>query len=208
MRKWAWILLLVLVVLPLGILSIGTQVAVAFGLLGGAQTARALDRGSAPGLTRGTALLAVAGQGLESTWSNPTSWLVQYNPLTLGTVDDLRALALVVGQATSALPPAAALGEAAVGFGGTTPLVQGSTVSLEQLPGLVEPSTSLYRSLAGLESALAGVPDTGLIGSRVGPRAQDLSTPRLGSCRRSPGRSPQPCADFRRRWAPTGRGTT
>ena len=81
------------------------------GIVGLAQTGLAARARDSAGLERGTATLRAAAGILDLTWSSPAARVLEYNPMTLGAMDDLRASAHALAIGSRALDPLAAGGQ-------------------------------------------------------------------------------------------------
>ncbi|MCU0262522.1 MAG: DUF4012 domain-containing protein [Candidatus Nanopelagicales bacterium] len=156
------------------LIAIGTQLAALTAVVGLAQTALATRSQDSAGLERGTSTLRVAARVLDATWSSPVARLLEYNPVTLGAVDDLRASAHAIAVGSRALDPAAQVGATILGFDTTTPLISGAGIDTTRLPDLVEPTAELHDVLAATQVALGEVRGTGLLGRPVGAVAGSL----------------------------------
>ena len=159
---------------PLALVAIGTQIAALTGIVGLAQTALAARAQDSAGLERGTSTLRVAARFLDATWSSPVARVLEFNPVTLGAVDDLRASAHAVAVGSAALGPAAQMGATVLGFDATTPMISGTTIDTTRLPDLAGPTADLHDALAATQVALAQVPGTGPLGRPVGAVADSL----------------------------------
>ncbi len=170
MRRRGWLALVL--VAPLFVLAMGTQIAAITGLLGVAQAGLAGRARDTAGLDRGIATVQVAGTILERTWSSPAAWLLEYNPITLGAVDDLRSSARAIATSTRVLEPAAQIGTAALGFDGATPIISGTTIDPLRVADLAEPVSQLHSALAETEQALSQVDGSGPLGRPIGVLAE------------------------------------
>ena len=169
MRRRGWLTLIL--VAPLIVLSIGTQLAVITGLVGVAQSALAGRARDSAGLDRGIATVQVASDILDRTWSSPAAWLLEFNPMTLGAVDDLGASARAIAVGARALDPLAQIGTAAIGFDGAPPIISGTTFDPVRVEDLGEPVSMLHSALADTEQALSLVNGSGLLGRPIGTLA-------------------------------------
>ena len=169
MRRREWLTLLV--VSPLIVLSIGTQLAAITGLVGVAQSALAGRARDSAGLDRGIATVQVASDILDRTWSSPAAWLLEFNPMTLGAVDDLGASANAIAVGTRVLDPLAQIGTAAIGFDGAPPIISGTTVDPLRVADLAEPVGELHSRLTETELALSLVDGSGPLGRPIGSLA-------------------------------------
>ena len=169
MRRREWLTLLV--VSPLIVLSIGTQLAAITGLVGVAQSALAGRARDSAGLDRGIATVQVASDILDRTWSSPAAWLLEFNPMTLGAVDDLGASANAIAVGTRVLDPLAQIGTAAIGFDGAPPIISGTTVDPLRVADLAEPVGELHSRLTDTELALSLVDGSGPLGRPIGSLA-------------------------------------
>ena len=169
MRRREWLTLLV--VSPLIVLSIGTQLAAITGLVGVAQSALAGRARDSAGLDRGIATVQVASDILDRTWSSPAAWLLEFNPMTLGAVDDLGASANAIAVGTRVLEPLAQIGTAAIGFDGAPPIISGTTVDPLRVADLAEPVGELHSRLTDTELALSLVDGSGPLGRPIGSLA-------------------------------------
>jgi hypothetical protein len=172
MHKRGWLVLLLLS--PLMLIAIGTQVAALTGIVGFAQTALAARSQDSTGLERGTSTLRVAARILDVTWSSPAARVLEYNPMTLGAVDDLRASAHAIAVSSRALGPAAQVGATILGFDATTPMITGTTIDTTRVPDLAAPTSELHAALAATQTSLEQVAGTGLLGRPVGAVADSL----------------------------------
>jgi hypothetical protein len=173
MRRRGWLSLILLS--PLAVLVLGTQVAALTGLVGATQTALAgRDRDSA-GLERGLGTIGTAAAILDRTWSSPAARVLEYNPMTLGAMDDLRASAHALAVGTQALDPLAEIGATAVGFDGEPPIVSGTTIDPLRAEALAVPVAEVHSALAATGVALAAVEGTGVLGRPIGAAADSLA---------------------------------
>ncbi|MCU0284458.1 MAG: DUF4012 domain-containing protein, partial [Candidatus Nanopelagicales bacterium] len=149
-------------------MTIGTQLALVAGLVGGIQLGMAARSRDGGGLETG-ARIVQAGTGLlAAVWSAPTTQLLRWNPLMLGGVDDAAAAAETLDAAAGALPPLAQIGAAARGFDGEAPLIAGTTIDTDRLGDLAEPAAAAHASIAAARDAAFRVPGTGLLGRPIG----------------------------------------
>ena len=169
MRRRGWLTLIL--VAPLIVLSIGTQLAVITGLSGVAQSALAGRARDSAALDRGIATVQIASDILDRTWSSPAAWLLEFNPMTLGAVDDLGASANAIAVGTRVLDPLAQIGTAAIGFDGAPPIISGTTVDPLRVADLAEPVGELHSRLTETELALSLVDGSGPLGRPIGSLA-------------------------------------
>jgi hypothetical protein len=154
MRRRGWLALILLA--PVVVLVIGTQVAALVGLVGVAQTALAgRDRDSAA-LDAGLGTILTATDILDRTWSSPAAKLLEYNPVTLGAMDDLSASVHALAVGARALEPLAEMGTAAVGFDGEPPIVTGTTIDPLRAEQLAPQVAAVHEALAATGSPLPG----------------------------------------------------
>ena len=172
MRRRGWLALILLS--PLAVLAIGTQVAALIGLVGLGQTALAGRARDSAGLERGLTTLQAGAEILDRTWSSPAARLLEYNPMTLGAMDDLRGSAHALAVATQALEPLAEIGATAVGFDGTPPIATGTTIDPVRVAELEAPIGEVHDALTATGIALADVEGTGLLGRPIGALADSL----------------------------------
>lgn len=166
MRTRGWLAMILLA--PLAVLAIGTQIAVMTGLVGVVQTALAGHSRDSAGLERGLATVRAGADILDRTWSSPAARVLEYNPMTLGVVDDLRGSVHALALGTRTLEPLAVIGATAVGFDGEPPMVSGTTIDTTRIPALAGPITELHDALTTTEGALAQVQGSGPLGRPVG----------------------------------------
>jgi hypothetical protein len=172
MHRRGWLVLLL--VAPLALIAIGTQIAALTGLVGLAQTGLAARARDSVGLERGTATLSTAAGILDLTWSSPAARVLEYNPMTLGAMDDLRASVHALAVGSRALDPLAKVSSQVLGFDATTPMISGTTIDTTRLPALAEPTAALHDALAAMQDALTAVRGTGPLGRPVGAVADSL----------------------------------
>jgi hypothetical protein len=173
MRRRGWLTLILLA--PLALISIGTQMAALTGLVGVAQTAIAGRARDSAGLERGLGTIQSAAKVLDLTWSSPATRVLEYNPMTLGAMDDLRAAAHALAVSTQVLDPLAEIGTAAVGFDGEPPIVTGTTIDPLKVEDLALPVAAVHEALAATGEALAEVTGSGPLGRPIGAVADSLS---------------------------------
>lgn len=173
MRRRGWLALILLA--PLAVLAIGTQLAALTGLVGLGQTALAGRARDTAGLERGLGTVRAGAEILDRTWSSPVARLLEYNPMTLGAMDDLRGSAHALAVATEALEPLAEIGTTAVGFDGTPPVAKGTTVDPVRVAELAAPVAQVHDALAATGMALADVEGSGLLGRPIGAVADSLA---------------------------------
>ncbi len=109
MHRRGWLALILLA--PLALISLGTQVAAMTGLAGAAQAALAGRARDSAGLERGLATIRAGADILDRTWSSPAARVLEYNPMTLGAMDDLRGSVHALAVGTTALDPLAEIGD-------------------------------------------------------------------------------------------------
>lgn len=122
---------------------------------------------SAASLDRGAHTLQTAADLGRLTWTSPAANLLELNPLTLGFVDDAGRMAEAVAVGAQSLTPLAQLGAIALGFDGEPKIMSGSTVNLEALPALEQPTADLNAALERTEQALSEVDGDGPLGRPV-----------------------------------------
>jgi hypothetical protein len=169
-RGWLAIALLA----PFALVAIGMQVAALLGIVGVAQLALGGRSRDSADVAAGAATLQRAAQALDRAWSSPPARLLALNPLTLGAVDDLRASAHALAQASAGLTPLAAIGTEVLGFDGEPPMISGTTIDVTRVDELAQPVTALHAALLDTRTALAEVPGTGLLGRPIGAIADSL----------------------------------
>jgi hypothetical protein len=172
MRWRGWLGLLLLA--PLAVVAIGTQVAVLAGAVGGIQLGLATRARDGAALQAGVRTVQAATGVLAASWSAPTTTALRWNPMTLGAVDDLADAARAVDIAAEALAPLAEAGAAAIGFDGDAPIISGTTIDTARVADLAEPVAEAHADLAAARDAAARVPGTGLLGRPVGWIADSL----------------------------------
>ena len=173
MRRRGWVTLILLA--PLALIAIGTQVALLTGLVGVAQTALAGRARDSAGLDRGLGTIRTAANILDRTWSSPAARVLEYNPMTLGAMDDLRASVHALAVSTEALDPLAEIGTATVGFDGEPPIVNGATIDPLKAAALAGPVADVHAALAATGTALAEVQGSGPLGRPVGAVADSIA---------------------------------
>ena len=173
MRRRGWVALILLA--PLALIAIGTQVALLTGVVGMTQTALAGRARDSAGLDRGLATIRTAAKVLDLTWSSPATRVLEYNPMTLGAMDDLRASVHALAVSTDALDPLAEIGTAAVGFDGEPPIVNGATIDPLKAAALAGPVTDVHAALAATGTALAAVEGSGPLGRPIGAVADSIA---------------------------------
>ena len=166
MRRRDWLALILLA--PLAIICVGTQVAGVVGLVGVAQSAIAGRARDSAGLERGIATIRTAADILDLTWSSPAARILEYNPMTLGAMDDLRGSVHALAVGTDVLEPLAEIGVTAVGFDGAPAIISGTTIDPLQAEGLAEPLAEVHAALAATGTALVAVEGSGVLGRPVG----------------------------------------
>jgi len=173
MRRRGWLVLALLA--PLAVIAIGTQVAALTGLVGVAQTALAGRSRDGAGLERGLGTIRTAADVLDRTWSSPAARVLEYNPMTLGAMDDIRRSVHALAVGTRALEPLAEIGSAAVGFDGQPPIVSGTTIDPLKAEALARPVSEVHAALAATGAALAEVDGSGVLGRPIGAVAQSVA---------------------------------
>ena len=173
MRRRGWVALVLLA--PLALIAIGTQVAVLTGLVGVAQTALAGRARDSTGLDRGLGTIRVAADILDRTWSSPAARALELNPMTLGAMDDLQASVHALAVSTQALEPLAEIGTQAVGFDGEPPIVTGTTIDPLKAEELAGPVAAVHGALAATGDALAEVEGSGPLGRPIGAVADSVA---------------------------------
>ncbi len=173
MRRRGWLALILLA--PVAVLILGTQVASLLGLVGVVQTALAgRDRDSAA-LDSGLGTIRAAANILDRTWSSPAATLLEYNPMTLGAMDDVSASVHALAVGAQALEPLAEIGTAAVGFDGEPPIVSGTTIDPARAEQLAPAVSAVHQALAATGAALAEVEGSGPLGRPLGDVADSLA---------------------------------
>jgi len=173
MGRRGWIALLLLS--PLVVLSIGTQLAALTGVVGLVQGALAGRARDSAGLERGVSTIRAAAEILERTWSSPAARVLEYNPMTLGAVDDLRHSAHALATGARVLDPMSEIAATAVGFDGEPPIVSGTTIDPLRVEDLAEPLARAHADLAATGVALARVEGSGLLGRPIGAAAGSVA---------------------------------
>ncbi len=168
MSRKVWLVLIVLA--PVFLVALGLQVALTTGLAAGAQLAWASQSRSSSDLVRGLSLAGTATGALDRTLNSPPARLLDVG----GVLDDIRASARVLGAAGAGLAPAGILANAGTGWDGNDPLIVGSTVDVDRLPGLVAATAELDEALGATRAAIADVPGTGPLGRRIAHEATRL----------------------------------
>lgn len=163
-RGWIGVLLLA----PLALVAVGTQMAFMLGLAGAVQGALGARARDSALLDRGVATAQSATAVLAWTWASPGARALELNPLTLGAVDDLAAATEALDVAAAALTPLAAIGEEVLGFDGAAPMIAGTTIDTARLPDLAEPVAEVHADLRATGAALAAVPGSGPLGRPIG----------------------------------------
>jgi Protein of unknown function (DUF4012) len=166
MRTRGWLALILLA--PLALISLGTQVAAMTGVAGVAQTALAVRARDSAGLERGMGTLQSAARILDRTWSSPAARVLEYNPMTMGAMDDLRTSVHALAVSTEALEPLAEIGAAAVGFDGDPPIATGTTIDPLKAEALAGPVAAVHDALIATGTALADVDGSGPLGRPIG----------------------------------------
>lgn len=173
MRRRGWLALILLA--PLALISLGTQLAAMTGVAGAAQAVLAGRARDSVGLERGLATIRAGADTLDRTWSSPAARLLEYNPMTLGAMDDLRDSVHAVAVGTRTLDPLAEIGMKAVGFDGEPPIVSGSTIDPLKAEELAGPVMAVHQALAATGAALADVEGSGLLGRPIGAIADSAA---------------------------------
>ncbi len=173
MRRRGWLALILLA--PVAVLAIGTQVAAMTGLVGVAQTALAGRAGDSTQLDRGVGTIRAAADLLDRTWSSPAARVLEYNPMTLGAIDDLRGSVHALAVSTSALDPLAEIGATAVGFDGEPAIASGTTLDPLKVEQLAGPVAAVHEALAATGEALAQVEGSGVLGRPIGAVADSVA---------------------------------
>jgi hypothetical protein len=173
MRRRGWLTLILLA--PVALIAIGTQVAMLTGLVGVGQATIAARARDSAGLERGIGTIQTAATILDRTWSSPPARVLEYNPMTLGAMDDLRASVHALAVSTEALVPLAEIGSAAVGFDGDPPIVSGTTIDPLKAQALAGPVASVHAALEATGAALAEVQGSGPLGRPVGAVADSVA---------------------------------
>ena len=173
MRRRGWVALILLA--PLALIAIGTQVALLTGVVGVTQTALAGRARDSAGLDRGLATIRTAAKVLDLTWSSPATRVLEYNPMTLGAMDDLRASVHALAVSTESLDPLAEIGTAAIGFDGEPPIVNGATIDPLKAAALAKPVADVHAALAETGAALAAVEGSGPLGRPIGAVADSMA---------------------------------
>ncbi|MGB8022165.1 MAG: DUF4012 domain-containing protein [Candidatus Nanopelagicales bacterium] len=167
-------LLALILLAPFALIVVGIQASLAIGAVGVAQLGWAGVTRSGDDLQRGAGTLETAATLLDRTWSSPAARLLDYNPLALGSADDLRATAHALAEAAEGLEPLASIGGTALGFDGQPRLVSGTTIDTTRLVVLQEPVDQLQDALDATQSALAEVPGSGPLGRPLGAVARSI----------------------------------
>lgn len=173
MRRRGWVALILLA--PLALIAIGTQVAALTGLAGVTQTALAWRARDSARLDNGLETVQRAANILDLTWSSPPARVLEYNPITLGGMDDLSASLHALAVSTQALEPLAEIGTAALGFDGEPPIVSGTTIDPLQAEDLAGPVAAVHQALAATGVALAEVGGSGPLGRPIGAVADSVA---------------------------------
>ncbi len=173
MRWRGWVALILLA--PVAVLVIGSQLAALVGLVGLAQTALAGRERDSAGLDRGLATIRTAADILDRTWSSPAATLLEYNPVTLGAIDDISASVHAVAVGAQALEPLGEIGTAAIGFDGEPPIVSGTTIDPVRVEQLAPAVSSVHQALAATGAALTRVEGSGPLGRPIGDVADSLA---------------------------------
>ena len=173
MRRRGWIALILLV--PLALIALGTQVALLTGLVGVTQAALA-------GRARDSAGLDPGARDHQDRREHPGPDLVlagrprpRVQPDDAGAMDDLRASVHALAVSTDALDPLAEIGTAAVGFDGEPPIVSGATIDPLKTAALAGPVADVHAALAATGAALAEVEGSGQLGRPVGAVADSVA---------------------------------
>lgn len=169
-RGWIGVLLLA----PLALVAVGTQLALLLGLAGAVQGALGARARDSAQLDRGIDALQSATAVLAWTWSSPAARALELNPVTLGAVDDLAATADALDAGAAALTPLGTIGEEVLGFDGAAPMIAGTTIDTARLPDLAEPVAQVHRDLRATWAALAAVPGSGPLGRPIGAIAASI----------------------------------
>jgi Protein of unknown function (DUF4012) len=165
MSRRGWLTLLILV--PLGAVTIAVQIALLLGVVGAGLSAYGAKEGDAGALSAGTGLVARGAWLVDQAFDWPTTRAVRSNPLTFGAVDDLHAAVHAVAVGSTTLVPASDVAAVVMGTGGAAPLVSGGRVDTDRLPELAEPVGQIHEDLAATDAALAAIPGTGLLGRPI-----------------------------------------
>ncbi len=173
MRRRGWLALILLA--PLAVIAIGTQVAALTGLVGVAQTALAGRSRDSAQLERGVGTIRLAADVLDRTWSSPAARVLEYNPMTLGAMDDLRGGAHALAVGTRVLDPLAEIVSAAGGFDGLPPIARGTTIDPLKAEALARPVAEVHSALAATGAALAEVEGSGVLGRPIGAVTESIA---------------------------------
>lgn len=165
-----WLALVLLA--PLAVVLLGMQVAAFVAAWGMGHVGLAVIQKSSNQLDTGASALATSAQIVDRTWSSPAGTLLRLNPMSLGTVDDIQQLATAVAVASKALDPLARLAALGLGFDGQAKLVSGSTINVDVVPALQQPTRELNKVLTETDQALAEVHGDGALGGPFGSVSQ------------------------------------
>lgn len=166
MPRRGWLALLLLA--PLALLAAAAQVAVAVAVVGAGEVAWGGQRRDSDVFQRGIATVQRAAGILDAGFSAPTTRLLDYNPITLGAMDDLRATVSALAVGSRALGPLGEMAVAVLGFDGAAPMVSGATIDPARVTDLASPVEALHDDLTATGAAVAAVPGTGLLGRPIG----------------------------------------
>ncbi len=167
-------ILALLALAPVAVVAVGMQVAALTGAVAVAQLGWGIGARSAPAVSSGTSTLQKAARVLELTWASPAARVLEWNPLTLGAVDDIRHATHAAAEAATMLDPAAGVGTTVLGLDGRPPMLAGSSVDLTRLDELAEPTARLATVVSATDAALGRVEGSGPLGAPIGAVASSL----------------------------------
>lgn len=157
---------------PIAALLLGMQLAALVATWGLVNLGISAVSQSEDALQRGARGLQLAAHITELTWTSPAAKALQLNPMSLGIVDEAASMATAVEVASESLTPVAQLAAIGLGFDGNPRLVSGSTVNLEMIPAVVNPTGQLTQTLRRTDIALSEVSGDGPVGRPIAGVAQ------------------------------------